>query len=69
LYTFAHLKCARKISRIEKNLDIHELCIDLCNIDNNFLPHELWNSYYSNVKNLNEIIKINPKKRKFKVNI
>lgn len=58
-----------KYPELKKNLDIHELCIDLCNIDNNFPPHELWNSYYSNVKNLNEIIKINPKKKIQRINI
>ena len=44
-------------------LDISKVCEELCEMDALFLPNELWVEYYD-VKDLRDIIIINPKKKK-----
>ena len=53
-----------KYPEIKKdNLDLFNVAIKLCEIDNNFPSAELWTDYY-NINNLNELIIINQKKKK-----
>lgn len=51
----------------KKYLELSDLCIDLCNLDNMFPPFDLWIDYYPSTKNLTDIIKINHKKKTFGV--
>src|SRR5690606_10337903 len=44
-------------------LDLSIICKELCKIDVNFPPNDLWSEYY-NVKYLTSIIVINKKKKK-----
>ena len=44
-------------------LDIIALCDELCQYDNKFPPKGLWKEYYK-VKDLGEIIAVEPRKRK-----
>lgn len=44
-------------------LNLSKICKELCKLDNNFPPHDLWNDYY-NIKDLQEIICLKAKKKK-----